>query len=118
MTALREKQLAQARGTQSATSMYSPDANVTAVIRNVTVARTKPSVEGTYRIFIDDNGTDYNTATAVIWDKTASASICLEVVWPLNNSAGNIALQTDASGSGIITVTLFGMEVIQDPLNE
>ena len=64
----------------------------------------------TYRVFIDDDGTTYSNATAIVFDTAAvaSATVRLEVPFYMNNPAGNIAVRSSIASN--FTFTAFGIE--------
>jgi len=108
---LQEKQLGQLRPSNTTvTSIYSPAAGVTGIIKTVYVCNTTIGIV-TFQICVDDNGTTYDESTALFWDVTIAANTTLELdtFIPLSNSAGNIAVRSSLANA--ITFTLFGAEV-------
>jgi hypothetical protein len=108
---LQEKQLGQARPSDTtATSLYSPAANVTAIIKSIYICNTTAS-SADFRVFVDDDGTTYDESTALFWDVSlaANTSMELDTFISMNNSSGNIAVRTDTANA--LTFTAFGAEV-------
>jgi len=103
------KQLGQAVATTTATSIYSPAASTETVIKQITVCNTSNSIVK-LSLFKDDDGTTYDTTTAVKYeqDVPAKSTELWDVYFCMNNSAGNFAIEAGASGS--LTVTLDGIE--------
>jgi len=109
--AYQEKQLGQKRDNDTAThSVYSPAANVTAIVTTIVLANTSSS-SATVRVFIDDDGTTYNQTTAIAYDIliAAGASEIIMGFFPMNDSAGNLAYQQGTANA--ITITAFGTEI-------
>jgi predicted double-glycine peptidase len=110
--AIQEKQLGQATPPTAATpvSLYSPAASTTTVIRNITICNTTGSAAKA-RIYIDNDGTTYSAATAVIYDLSigANSSEILTVYWPMDDENGNIAVESDTNAA--LTFTAFGLEI-------
>ena len=65
-----------------------------------------------FRLFFDDDGTTYSTATALYYDVAIAANVTskLEFLSPLwmTNSSGNLAVRSDAASE--LTFTVFGIE--------
>lgn len=95
------KQLGQSRpsGT-SAGSLYSPSSGEETVVHNIIVCNTSTS-SAKYSIYIDDDGTTYDQSTALFYevDLAAKASVAIEVKLCMNNSNGNLAVQTDTASA-------------------
>ena len=109
--AFQEKQLGQHRiNSTTATSLYSPGASTTAIIKSIVVCNQTAGA-ATFRIFIDDNGTTYDESTALYFDVAivANTTIQIDTFWPMDNSAGNLATRTDTANA--LTFTAFGVEV-------
>ena len=109
--ALTEKQLGQLRPADTnATSVYSPAANTTGVIKTILVCNTSAS-SAKFRIFLDDDGTTYTEATALFWDTPIASDTTVDfcTLLPMNNSAGNLAFRTDTINA--LTITVAGFEV-------
>ena len=108
--ALQEKQLGQARpaGT-TAVSIYSPGAGVTAIIRNVTVTNTT-GLAANFSLYHDDDGTTYDQTTALYYTVRIekNQTISLTAFMAMNNSSGNLAVQTDTANA--LTFTVYGAE--------
>ncbi len=105
-----EKQLAQGRLTTTATSLYSPAASTTGIIKNITITNTGTS-EQTFTLYVDDSGTTYDEGTTIAWEIPIKVGRCMQIQCfiPMNDSTGNIAAKSD--GTNVVTVTLFGAEV-------
>ncbi len=106
------KQLAQLEPADTnAASLYSPGSNVTAEIGRIFVANTTAG-NLTYRIFHDDDGTTYDTATAIAYDIPilANRTTLFQFEPPLwmSNPDGNLAVRSSSGGD--ITFTLYGLE--------
>lgn len=90
----------------SAVSVYSPGANETVQvfvkISNISPENVKCSV------FHDDNGTTYNETTAIIYEMMIQPGAILELdhIY-MNDSTGNLAVQSDTSGA--LNVTVYGI---------
>jgi len=108
MATIQEKQLAQAAGQASSATMYSPGSGETAVIKNLTIANVTTGVS-TYSIYLDDNGTTYGDATALFKNIPIAAgeTHILSVYWPMNDAAGNLAVQCAVNND--CTFTAFGL---------
>lgn len=110
MVSLQEKQLGQARPSDtSAVSIYSPS-NVTAIIKSIWVCNTTAS-QVSFRIFVDDDGTTYDESTALFYDVTIDANTTMEIdtFAAMNNSNGNMAVRTGTANA--LTFTVFGAEI-------
>lgn len=105
------KQLAQSRPSNTSnTSIYSPDINTETIIKSIIICNTSGAIAN-LRVFVDDDGTTYNEATAIVWDMPIYPSTqpsIIEVNICMNNSNGNLAIRTDTASA--LTVTVFGME--------
>ncbi len=109
--ALQEKQLAQTReNSTNAVSVYSPGANITAIIRSIIVANTSGST-AKVRIFIDGNGTTYDESTAIAWDIVIPADNIYvdDGFHAMNDSNGNLAYRSDTANA--LTITVEGAEI-------
>tara|TARA_R100000501_G_C2624250_1_gene117508 strand:+ start:1000 stop:1326 length:327 start_codon:yes stop_codon:yes gene_type:complete len=102
-----EKQLAQAEGTGTVTSVYSPATGVRAIIKVVTLCNTT-SNDVTFSLYRDDDGTTYDDSTAQFKDAVLGANKTFDkdTFWPMSQSTGNIAFKGDG-----ITITLDGAEI-------
>ena len=103
------KQLGQAVATTSAASIYSPAASTETVIKQITVCNTSNNIVK-LSLFRDDDGTTYDTTTAVKYEQDiqAKSTEMWDVYYCMNNSAGNFAIEAGASSS--LTITLDGIE--------
>ncbi len=95
----------------NAASLYSPAANVTAELTGLLVANVTGNTPA-YRIFIDDNGTTYSTATALYYDVVLAANRTVYTkfsppIW-MADSSGNLAVRSSAASE--INFTLYGIE--------
>ena len=109
--AFQEKQLGQHRiNSTTATSLYSPGAGVTAIIKSITIANTSGATAA-FRLFIDDNGTTFDESTALYWDVdiATKTTVQIDMFWPMNVSTGNLATRTSVANA--ITFTAFGVEI-------
>ena len=109
--AYQEKQLGQSRNNDTnAHSVYSPAADVTAIITTIVLANTS-SASATVRVFIDDDGTTYDQTTAIAYDIliAAGASEIIMGFFPMHDSSGNLAYQEGTANA--ITITVFGTEI-------
>ncbi len=107
----QEKQLGQAReNSTNAVSVYSPGANVTAIIKTIILCNTS-GADATYRLFLDDDSTTYDESTALAWDVLLPAdTMCeLDTFLPMNDSGGNLAYRSSVANA--ITITVSGAEI-------
>lgn len=105
------KQLGQLMPTNTtAASLYSPGASTQTLIKSIVVCNTSAGAV-TYRIFHDDNGTTYNTTTALYYDVSlaANTSIILSLNLAMNDSTGNLAVRTSSAND--LTFTCYGAEI-------
>lgn len=107
--AFQEKQLGQAEGTTSPTSIYTPTSG-TSIIKQIVVCNHEASAS-TFGLWLDDDGTTYTDATVLKEDIAidANTTIILDVFWPMNNVAGHLAVKAGAAST--ITFTIFGAEI-------
>lgn len=103
------KHLGQAVATTTATSIYSPAASTETVIKQITICNTTSNTV-TLSLYRDDNGTTYDTTTAVKYQQPIQAkkTELWDVYYCMNDSDGNFAIEAGASNS--LTVTLDGIE--------
>ena len=109
--ALQEKQLGQHRiNSTTATSLYSPGASTTAIVKSVVICNQTGSAD-TFRLFVDDDGTTYDQTTALYYDVsiTANTTIQIDTYWPMNDADGNLATQNATANA--LTFTAFGVEI-------
>ena len=109
--AFQEKQLGQHRiNSTTATSLYSPGASTTAIIKSVVVCNQTASA-ATFRLFIDDDGTTYDQTSALYYDVSiaGNTTIQIDTYWPMNDANGNLATRTGTANA--ITFTAFGVEI-------
>jgi len=107
----QEKQLGQARAADTnPVSVYSPDPSTTAIISSIRVCNTTAS-SAKVRIFIDDDGTDYDETTALYYDVAiaGNSTLSIDTFFAMNNPLGNLAYRTDTNNA--LTITVFGAEV-------
>ena len=108
--ALQEKQLGQLRpANTSAASIYSPGAGVTAIIRNITVTNLT-GLAVNFSIYHDDDGTTYDETTALFFTVRIekNQTIPLTAYAAMNNSAGNLAVQSSTADA--LNFTVYGAE--------
>ncbi len=110
--AFQEKQLGQHRiNSTTATSLYSPGASTTTIIKSIVVCNQSSSAD-TFRLFIDDDGTTYDQTTSLFYDVSISANTTIQIdtFWPMNDATGNLATQNGTANA--ITFTAFGVEIV------
>jgi len=108
---LQEKQLGQHRiNSTTATSLYSPAASVTAIIKSIVVCNQSGGA-ATFRLFVDDDGTTFDETTAHFWDApiAADTTVTIDTFWPMNDSTGNLATRTSVANA--LTFTAYGAEI-------
>ena len=106
---IQAKQLGQLRpANTTAASIYSPTGE-TSVIRSIVICNTTATTAA-FRIFHDDDGTTYDQTTALFYDSPINGNETVEIdtYWPMNNSAGNLAVRTDTASA--LTFTVYGAE--------
>ena len=112
MASIAEKQLGQLRNAAGGTpeSIYSPGASTTGIIKSIVICNQSASADS-YSIFLDDNGTTYTEATALVFDETIAAktTVILNVYWPMNDATGNLAVECATTAR--CTFTAFGLEI-------
>lgn len=93
----------------NAASLYSPAANVDAVIRQIIVCNTSGAAS-TFRIFHDDNGTTYDQGTALFYDVAIAAdeTLVLDVFICMDDDTGNVAVRS--GNANALTFTAYGSE--------
>ena len=109
--AFQEKQLGQHRiNSTTATSLYSPGASTTTIIKSIVVCNQSGTVD-TFRLFIDDDGTTYDQTTALYYDVSIAAgtTVQIDTYWPMNDADGNLATQNATANA--LTFTAFGVEI-------
>ena len=100
----------QAVATTTETSIYSPAASTETEIQQFNICNTTAGAV-TVSIFKDNDGTTYDTTTALVYNASIPGGSFLVLDnqrCNMNNSAGNIAIKASANNS--ITVTLDGIE--------
>jgi UTP:GlnB (protein PII) uridylyltransferase len=100
------KQLAQATPPDTtAVSIYSPDRRDKFTIENIIICNTSGSAV-TYRIFVDDDGSTYDTTTAIAYDVslTANTTDIIEVNLYMSDPEGNLAVRTSTGAALTFTV--------------
>ena len=111
MAKIQEKQLGQARpGDTNSVSIYSPAANVTTIITHIFVCNTTGNTPA-YSIYCDDDGSTYDETSALYFANAMAANTTEKIPCfiAMNNSAGNLAVETDTADE--ITFTVFGSEI-------
>lgn len=112
MPSIKEKILGQATPADTnAASIYSPNDSVIGIVRNIFVCNTTAGALS-FRIFVDNDGTTYDTTTALYYDVSIAANTTtkLDVFIPLNNSSGNLAVRSSSANN--LTFTAFGVEIL------
>lgn len=107
---LIEKEFGQLRMTStSAESIYSPAVNVTGIILQINICNTTASAV-VYSIYQDNNGSTYDAGTSLHFEQSIAAKTTIQIKgwYPMNNSSGNLAAQTDTANA--LTVTVHGTE--------
>lgn len=100
-------QLAQSRPTDTtAVSVYSPDGGEVVNIVEIIVCNTT-TASATYKIFHDEDGTDYDEDTALFFDTplTAKSTDIHEVNWWMRNEDGNLAVEQGTASACTFTFT-------------
>jgi len=108
---ITEKQLGQLRPADTnAASIYSPGADTTGIIKTIFVANTT-GVARTFRIFLDDDGSTYDETTTLFYDVTVArnGTEIIDSFIPMNNSAGNLAVQSGTASA--LNFTVMGAEI-------
>lgn len=109
--AIQEKQLGQLRPLNTtAASIYSPGVGVTGIIKEIIICNTTGTTAKA-SIFQDDDGTTFDKTTALAFEVpvTKGTTIEFSLFLPMDNSAGNLAVQTDSGDS--LTFTVSGAEI-------
>jgi len=90
----------------NAASLFSPTEPT--IIKSIVVCNVT-STAYTFRIFLDDDGTTYSTATALFYDTAINGNetVELDVYWPMSDTAGNLAVRSSNASS--INFTAFGV---------
>lgn len=105
-----KQQLAQsAPADTSAASLYSPAAEEVAIITDIFIANTT-TASAAFRLFHDDDGSTYSTATALYYDVSVSANtttLINDIELTMANPDGNLAAATDTSDA--LTFTVYGV---------
>ena len=94
----------------TAASLYSPAASTETLVKSIVICNTSSGAV-TYRVFHDDDGTTYNTTTALYYDVSlaANTSIVLEFNLVMDDSTGNLAIRTSVADD--LTFTCYGAEI-------
>lgn len=95
----------------NAASIYSPAAGIVTEITSIVVTNTDGSAH-TYRIFHDEDGSTYSTATALWYDVSiaANTTVVLEPLAFMADSDGNLAIRTNSANN--LTFTVYGKETL------
>ena len=98
----------------TAASLYSPAANIVGFITRIIVCNT-PVGAGTYRLFIDNDGTTYDETTALAFDISLAANTTTiydfgEMGLPMSDDSGNFAVRTGTNDA--LNFTAWGYELI------
>ncbi len=111
MSTLQEKQLGQLRpANTTAASLYSPPAATTWIGKNLVVCNTTAGAI-TFRVFHDEDGTTYDTTTALYYDVSIAANTTLSLTGFLagHTFGGNIGVRVSTGDT--LTFTLYGATV-------
>jgi len=112
--ALIRKVLYQGAVSASLGSRYTPDIGKSAHITDILIMNTTTGNAG-LQLCVDTDGTTYNAANAIYWNRvvTASRELVLQFDYeggiPLS-AAGSLGARSSASGA--ITITLLGRETL------
>jgi len=109
--AIQEKQLGQLRPLDTnAASIYSPGSGVTGIVKVIFITNTT-NTTAKVSIFQDNDGTTYDKTTALVFEAsvTKGTSIEINTYLPMDNSAGNLAVQVSIADT--VTFTVSGAEV-------
>lgn len=102
------KQLAQARpANTAAVSLYSPNAGEEIV--GFLFISNNSGAEALARVFLDDDGTDYDETTQMAWDVRIRPQLPPLKIGPIsmNDSDGNLAVRTSVGNA--LTFTFMGI---------
>ena len=93
----------------AAASLFSPTRGFEYRVDAIYITEVAAGV-ATYQVFIDDDGTTYTNATAIVFNTAAvaSATVRLEGPFYMNNPDGNIAVRSSIANN--LTFTVFGEE--------
>lgn len=94
----------------TAVSLYSPPANTDTIVSMIKCCNVSGAAVDV-SVFLDDDGSTFDTSTALHFEVELFAGETLEVTGTitLNNSAGAIGVQSSVANA--VTFTLFGDEV-------
>ncbi len=114
---MAQKELGQVRAITAGTpvSIYSPAAGVEASNLQLNICN-QTGTAAFFRVFKDDDGTTYDETTALRFGASGSPddlpanSTRVISIGPMNNSAGNLAVDTETTNA--LTFTLHGIELI------
>jgi len=112
MSTEKHKTLAQSRpANTNAVSAYSPSARIEAEIESIFICNTTGTAADA-SVFLDENGTTYDQSTAIIYATSVAANTSVEILGHvklyMNDSAGNLAVQTGTNSA--LTFTVSGKE--------
>ena len=99
---LRTKQLGQVVPSDTTPLLiFSPSSRDRCVVRNIIICNVTSSTV-TYRLFVDEDGTTYNTTTAIAYDipLAGNTTDVWEVPIYMHDPAGSVAVQT-GTGSAL-----------------
>lgn len=94
-----------------AESVYSPSDGVAATVKKIYVCNVSGAAR-IFRLFHDEDGSTYSTATALYYDKTIAADDSFTIDDAnifMNNSSGNLAFRSDSPSS--LCCSVYGEEV-------
>lgn len=99
--------LAQAQGTTSLATAYSPSVGIHVQITQIIIANTSGNGDK-FRICIDEDGTTYSEATAIAWDVVCDTG---EVIiydfpqgLPMYKNEGNLAVYSSVTSAHTFTI--------------
>jgi hypothetical protein len=100
----------------NAVSIYTPGDRKTARVTLIVVTNTTGGALS-FRLFHDEDGTTYDTTTALYYDKNVPAndSVVLQFNTDqaifMNNSSGNLAIRSSSANN--LTFTVYGFEAVE-----
>ena len=111
---IKPKQLSQAReNSTNAVSVYVvPTGSIYTEIDTILICNTS-GAEALVRVFLDDDGTTYSEATALLWDVPIPGGDTLELGYLIYmaNLSGHLAYRSSVANA--LTITVFGEEILR-----
>lgn len=91
------------------TVLFSPPERDRYVVQSIIICNNT-ATDAKYRIFHDEDGTTYSTATALCYDITlaGNTTTAFEVDIYMNNPSGNLSVRSDTANA--LTFTAYGNE--------